>query len=728
MIIKNWGAVWLFGVSLLTGCSDTVLNNPHAQSEVGQKVIYSSFDERPKYLDPVRSYSSDESRFIDQIYEPPLSYHYLKRPYELIPNTLTAMPEIRYLNKQGEQVAADDRSLAYSEYHFELQPGILYQPHPAFALNEDGQPLYQWLHEQDMPTVRELRDFEHTGTRELTAADYVYQLHRLGDPHFLSPIRGLMSDYIVGMQAFGEEALQARRSFEAQHGKDSWFDLRTLTLEGVKQHSRYEFSIRLKGKYPQFKYWLAFHFFAPMPYEAERFYHLPGMKQRNLVLNWYPVGTGPFMMTRNNPNKEIVLERNPNYRGSYYPSEGEPNDLAAGLLEDAGKRLPFLDKAVYRLEKESIPLWTKFMQGYYDRSGIGSNSFDQAIRVGSDGINLSDDMLERGVRLEKDVVLGTYYLAVNMLDPVLGDTGTAAERARKRKLRQAIAIAYDQHEMISIFANGRGEVAMGPIPPGIFGYQTGREGVNPHVFNWDGSQPVKKSLADAKRLLAQAGYPDGRHARTGKPLVLNLDTTSGGSSAIQSWMVKQFRSLGIQLNIRSTDYNRFKEKMDKGNAQLFQWGWLADYPDAENFLFLLYGPNGQVASGGTGVNSANYKNAEYDRLFAKMQLMEDSPERMAIIRRMLAIVQYDAPWLSMWHPHSYVLNNAWVRNTKAHGIDKAVLKYFDVDVEQRAVLQRQWNQPVVWPLLAGMAVLLLIAVPSWRAYRRRQHQRIHTQS
>src|SRR5690606_39866856 len=106
------------------------------------------------------------------------------------------------------------------------------------------------------------------------------------------------------------------------------------------------------------------------------------------------------------------------------------------------------------------------MQGYYDRSGIGSDSFDQAVRISGDGIGLSDEMTSRGVRLEKEVVLGTYYLGFNMLDPVVGDTGTAAERARKRKLRQAIAIAYDQFEMMSIFSIGRGEVAQVPILPG----------------------------------------------------------------------------------------------------------------------------------------------------------------------------------------------------------------------------------------------------------------------
>jgi len=707
-------------VFYLTGCGEQAWNNPHPASESGQNIIYSAFVERPKHLDPARSYGSEEARFIDNIYEPPLEYHYLKRPYELIPATLTEMPRIEYTDSKGRSVAEDSPAVAYSTYYFELKPGILYQPHPAFAKDGEGRFIYRFQSEKESAGFREISDFDHTGTRELTAADYIYQVKRLADPTLLSPVRGLLSQYIDGMTEFSDEVIKARESLSA----GEWLDLRTLDFSGVSQTGDYHFSIRLKGKYPQFKYWLAYHFFAPMPWEADVFYHQPGLAEHNIVLDWYPVGTGAFMMTRNKPNEVIILERNPNYHDDFYPSGGETSDAVNGLLADAGKKLPLLDKAVYRLEKESIPFWTKFLQGYYDRSGIAGDSFDQAVKISGDGIHLTDEMLDKGISLEKEVVLGTYYLGVNMLDPVIGDTGTAAERLKKRKLRQAIAIAYDTHENISIFYNGRGEVAMGPIPPGIFGYQSGADGINPYVFDWVDGEIRRKPIAEAKRLLAEAGYPDGRNAKTGEPLVLNLDTTGAGSSASLNWMIKQFKKLNIQLNVRGTDYNRFKEKMSTGNAQLFQWGWLADYPDAENFMFLLYGPRGQVASNASGVNSTNYNSAEYNRLFEKMQLMEDSPERMIIIRKMLKIMQRDTPWLSAWHPLLYILDNHWVKNTKPHGISKSVLKYFAVEPMDRLESQREWNQPVLWPLLIVAGVLLILAVPGIRAYRLRQQRRI----
>jgi oligopeptide transport system substrate-binding protein len=704
----------------LSACKDQAWNNPHAADEAGKNILYSSFSGRPKHLDPVISYSSDEGRFIDQIYDPPLQYHYLKRPFQLEPNTLTAMPTIVYRNAEGQEVAADAADLAFSDYYFELQPGIMYQPHPALALNDKGESFYQFKDASEATAFTILSDFTETGTRELKAEDYVYQIRRLADPTSLSPIRGLLSEYIVGMNEFGDKAKEIRA--ELQDGE--WLDLRSIEFSGVEVIDDHHYRVRLNGKYPQFNYWLAFHFFAPVPVEADRFYNMPGMSDRNLTLDWYPIGTGPYMMTENDPNKVIILERNPNYRDDFYPSEGEPSDGDAGLLDDAGQKLPFIDKFVYRLEKESIPLWSKFLQGYYDRSGISSDSFDQAVKIGASGIGLSEEMVDRGISLEVDVLPGTYYFGFNMLDPVVGDVGTTEERVRKRKLRQAIAIVYDQAEYISIFMNGRGETGMSPLPPGIFGYQDGEEGINPNVFKWVDGKPVRRSIEHAKELLAQAGYPGGRDANTGEPLVLNLDTVGAGASATQNWLIKQFKKLDIQLNFRATDYNRFKDKMKAGNAQMFQWGWMADYPDAENFLFLLYGANGQVVSNGAGVNSSNYDNPRYNELFEKMKLMENTPERMAIIREMLAILHDDVPWASSFHPHSYVLNNEWVSNSKPHGISKAVIKYLKIDPERRTELQAQWNSPVIWPLILVVALLFVVALPGYMAYRRRLQHRV----
>jgi oligopeptide transport system substrate-binding protein len=715
-------ALWLLtALAVLSACGKIDWNNPYSEKDARENILYSVFTERPKHLDPVQSYSSNEIQFTAQIYQPPLQYHYLKRPFVLIPSSATEMPDVTYYDHAGNQLPYGDQikdtDIAFSIYQIRLKPGILFQPHPAFAKNEKGDWLYHNLNNQKLTSVFKLSDFLHTGTRELQAEDYVYQIKRLAHPKLHSPIYGLMVDYIVGLS---EYAIELRQINQDPSEGQAYLDLRNFPLEGVRVIDTYTYQIKIKGKYPQFVYWLAMPFFAPIPWEADRFYSQPGLIQKNITLDWYPIGTGPYMMTENNPNLRMVLERNPNFRGEYYPAEGMQEDEDNGLLIDAGKELPFIDKIIYTREKESIPRWNKFLQGYYDLTGIGSDSFDQAVQlVGQGEAVVTDDMADQGIRLEATVAASTYYMGFNMLDPVVGG-GNEQERISARKLRQAISIAVDYEEFIAIFANGRGLPAHGPIAPGIAGYREGKEGVNPVVYNWIGDQPKRKSLQEAKMLLAEAGYPNGIDQKTGAPLILYFDVTARSSEdrSKLDWMRKQFQKLNIQLIIRSTDYNRFQDKIRKGNAQIFEWGWNADYPDPENFLFLLYGPQRKV--GNNGENAANYDNSEYNQLFDRMKNRGDGPERQKIIDRMLEILRYDAPWLWGYHPKDYGLYHSWYKNVKLNKISNNHLKYFRIDANLRDQLRRKWNEPVLWPIALLFLVLIGGIISGLNAFRHRE--------
>lgn len=727
MTILNRCSGWMLLAVLAlmaSGCGSEVLNNPYPKADARKNFLYSSFEERPKHLDPARSYSAVEYEFIAQIYEPPLQYHFLKRPYTLIPATTTAVPVPKFFDAQGRQLSADAPAaeVARSVYEIQIKPGIMYQPHPALARNAQGEYLYHHLTQQDLAKIHTLADFQQTGTRELVAADYVYQLKRLAHPGLHSPILGIMSDYIVGLGDYAKTLQQAYDGLKAKTSAETiYLDLEQYPLVGVEVIDRYTYRITVKGKYPQLLYWMAMPFFAPMPPEADRFYSQPGMQERNISLDWYPMGTGPYMLSENNPNLRMVLDRNPNFHGETYPSEGEPGDTERGLLQDAGKPLPFVEKVVFNLEKETIPYWTKFLQGYYDTSGISADSFDQAVSIGSGGeVSLTEQMEEKGIGLATAVATSSMYLGINMLDPVIGGY---SERARK--LRQAVSIAIDYEEFISIFRNGRGISAQGPIPPGIFGYVEGEPGVNKYVYDWRNGVSQRKSIAYARQLLAEAGYAGGLEATTGKPLVLYFDVTGSGpeSKSMFEWFRKQLKKLDIQLVIRDTDYNRFQEKMRKGNAQLFIWGWNADYPDPENFLFLLYGPNGKVKHGGE--NAANYDNPEFNRLFEQMKNMDNGPQRQAIVDRMAEIARRDAPWLWGFHPKSYSLYHSWYKNVKPNLMANNSLKYRRIDTEQRARLRQEWNHPVVWPLWLIAGVLLLGTVPALLAYWRKEHHPRH---
>jgi ABC-type transport system substrate-binding protein len=678
----------------LSGCGD-VWNDPYPAAERGKNILYSAFIERPKHLDPVQSYTEDEAKFTQQIYEPPLQYHYLKRPYELAPLTALEVPQPRSVDNGR-----------FTVYEIRIRPGIRYQPHPAFV------PENQALARSRVEKLRTPYDLP-AGTRELTADDYIYQIKRLAHPKLHSPILGLMSEYIVGLERFAKELRQ-----QAQPG---WLDLRRFPLEGVERVDAHTFRVKLKGSYPQFVYWLAMPFFAPVPWEAEKFFEQPGMAEKNFTLDWWPVGTGAYMLTENDPNSRMVLSRNPNFRGEPYPSQGEPGDREAGLLDDAGKTMPFVDRVVFSREKEGIPYWNKFLQGYFDASAIPSDTFDQAVRVSVEGdAGLTPEMESRGIRLRTSVDTTILYLGFNWLDSTVGGQmgGEAAERARK--LRHALSIAVDWEEFISIFLNGRGLVGQDPLAPGIFGQREGAQGINPLTHEWRDGAPRRRPIGEARRLLAEAGYPEGRDAKTGAPLVLYLDTVGRGPGDKPrfDWWRRQFAKLSIQLEIRDTDWNRFQEKIRKGSQQLYILGWNADYPDPENFLFLLHGPQSRAKN--QGENTSNYLNAEFDRLFERMKNMPNSAERQRIIDRMVEIARHDAPWLWGYHPKSYGLTHAWMLNGKPNNMARNNLKYLRIDIAKREAMRAAWNRPVVWPAVLVFLALIASAIPAFLAYRRRE--------
>ena len=708
----------VFSIALLPACSSDSWNNPYPPSTKNGNILYSAFAERPKHLDPVQSYSSNEILFTAQIYEPPLQFHYLKRPYKLVPLSASEMPVAQYFNSNGERLPedVDNEEISYTIYEISIKPGIRFQPHPAFARNETKELIYHNLSAEDLAEIYEIKDFPYTGTRELTAKDYVYEIKRLAHPRLHSPIFGLMSDYIVGLKEYSDTLKSAANLQPETVNTGAYLDLNNYPLEGAQVVNSHTYRIKIKGKYPQFMYWLAMPFFAPIPWEADRFYTQQGLVEKNITLDWYPVGTGPYMLTDNNPNLMMVLEKNPNFHGETYPVRDYKNNLKSDLFKDAGEPLPFIDKIMFYRDKESIPRWNKFLQGYYDASGIGSDSFDQAVQITGQGeATVTKEMSAKGIRLEEAIATSTYYVGFNMLDPKVGGLTESS-----RKLRQAISIAVDYEEFISIFANGRGIPAQGPIAPGIFGHKYGKEGVNPIVYNWKNNRPSRKSIETARGLLAEAGYPNGIDIKTNAPLVLYFDVTARGpeDKSKLDWMSKQFQKLNIQLVIRSTDYNRFQDKIRQGNAQIFEWGWNADYPDPENFLFLLHGPQRKVGS--DGENAANYDNPEYNVLFEQMKNMKDSSERQEIIDQMLRILRKDSPWIWGYHPKDYALYHEWYTNVKPNKMSHNNLKYHRIDSNMREEKRLHWNKPVLWPLAVFLIVLIVGLIPAIVIYRKKE--------
>lgn len=714
------------GLVLLAACN----NSPYPDGAESGNTVFTALRERsPRYLDPTASYASNETPYTYSIYEPLYGYHYLKRPYTLVPKLAEKVVEPRYFDRAGRELPSDAPASQVAEavYDIPIKKGAHYAPHPAFAKDAQGRPLYFGEAAPRKMPWRTPLDFPVQATREVVADDFVYAFKRTATTRTVSPSLSVMSSHVIGLDRYAETIRQADKALLKDIPRSSedkpFLDFRRHPLEGVQALGPHLLRIRLNGKYPQWNYWLAMVFTAPIPWEADAFYANPGFASRGLSLNVWPVGSGPYRMTVYEQDRRHVLERNPAYREATYPCEGSESDRAEGLLADCGKRLPLVDRWVFSMEKEKGAIKSKFKQGYLDVPEVERP--DWGVDLGAeaaDSPEVAAEFESKGQKLPKFVDVASWYLGFNWLDPVVGRGDTPEQQLRNRKLRQAIAIVLDWEAFSEVFPDRGGEAAMSPVPPGLFGNRHGtRAGLNPFTHRWVDGKPVRRSLEEAKALLAQAGYPEGRDARTGQPLVLYYDYLRVPTPEIKSeldWTVQQFAKLNIQLEIRASDYNQFQDKMRKGTHQVYFWGWNADYPDAENYLFLLYGPNGKAKF--DGENATNFQNDEYDRLFEEMRTLEDGPRKQAVIDRMVAITQEEAVWSMGWYPWSSGAYQAWMGNGKPSIIIRDQLRYLKVDAAARTQALKAWNRPVHWPLLVLGGLALLGAWSLRRLHLRRE--------
>ena len=712
---------------LLAGCN----NSPHPHGAERENTLYMAFAERsPRYLDPTSSYAAPESTYVYEISEPPYGYHHLKRPYTLIPRTASGLAKPYYLDAKGNRLPDDapDEQIAEAVYDIAIKPGLKWSPHPAFAKDAQGQYRYHHLKPGELGDKRSPFAFEQLATREVVADDFVYALKRHASPRLEAPVAAVFSEHVIGLKDYiatlKRESEKQLAGLPENLADKPFLDLRRWPLAGAVAVNDHLLRIRLKGRYPQWQYWLATNFTAAIPWEVDAFYAQPGMAANSMSWNQWPVGTGAFMMTEYVQDRRHVMSRNPNYRLDTYPCDGSPGDAEAGLLADCGKPMPFVDKVVAINVKEAVPRKELFKQGYLDLPEMDRADWGVNLAVDRDD---SDEVKRffqaRGFQLPMNVDITNWYMGFNWLDPVVGRGDTPEQQRRNRALRQAISIAIDWEEGYGrIFRDKGGDAAHGPIPPGVFGSREGEPGeFNPVTHRLVNGKVERRPIEDALKLMIDAGYPGGRDAKTGKPLVLNYDFQRAVTPELKAendWLIRQFAKLGIQLDVRATDFNQFQEKILKGKHQIFWWGWFADYPDAENFLFLLYGPNAKSLH--EGENTANYANPEFDRLYRKLQSLEDGPEKAAVMAKMNDVARQDAPWAWGYWSYSGLAFQRWLHNGKPGVVVRDRARYLRVDVQERARSIAAWNQPVWWPLLLLAAGGLAIFIATRRAWARRE--------
>jgi len=494
-------------------------------------------------------------------------------------------------------------------YTFRLRPGIHFQDDPCFT-NTAGQ------------------------GRELIAEDFVYAIKRLADRKNQSVGYWVVSGRLEGLDDF------RARSGEPQPTN---YD---ADIPGVRALDRYTFQLKLTKPYPQLPWILTMHYLAAVPREAVEYYG--GDFSRR------PVGTGPYVLKEWKPNYRLEYVRNPVWartgRIDRYPSSGEPGDAANGLLADAGQPLPFIDRIVDYVVMDPATRWLMFVTGQLDASDIARDNWEAVL---DERRNLHPDLAARGMLLSMGPSLRLGYFAFNMEDPLLG---------ANRALRQAMTCAFDTEAWIALY-NGRITRPPSPIPEGLAGHDPDYE---PYAFD----------LERAKRLMIEAGFPEGRDPATGRRLQLTLELGRADDAELRqsAEMFAFFMSrIGIQIQLSYNNGPAFFEKLERRQAPMFFLSWIGDYPDAENFLQLFYGPNASP-----GPNRCNYRNPAFDALYDRIKVMPDSEERTALYRRMAAMVVDDAPWIIAYQYINVGLRQPWYGNYKMHAFPFGMEKYYRV--------------------------------------------------
>ena len=545
-------------------------------------------------LDPPRGFGQTEEQVLRQVYSTLVAYAYLERPYKLEPDLLEAMPTL----------GADKVT-----YTFRLRQGVRFVDNACFPGGKG---------------------------RELTSDDVLYSLKRYADGNINSKSWFAMQGAVVGLDDYRAATVKA--------GPGA--DLTSRDVAGLHKVDARTFTIRLTHANALFLYALAMAPTSVVPREAVQFY-----KDR-FALN--PVGTGPFMATRQLDRKGVIrLVRNPHYHRTY-PSVGEPGDAARGLLRDAGKRLPLVDELEMPLIEEQQPAALKFLRGELDWRPMDRANFSKMVLRNPDGtFRLTPEFAGR-FAISDVPSLETDYMLVNMRDPLLGGN---------KLLRQALAAAFDAQAIIDVLWNGRGRRLNSLVPYDLPGNERETGAVaRPH------------DLAQARKLLAQAGYPDGKGL---PPLTISFFQTHVAAHNEFDLLRAQLAAIGVQAKGVFMDQPTFTKAAENGNYQLASFGWEADYPDPEDFYQLLYGRNAPPASNWTG-----YANPAYDKAYEASRFMANGPERLAYLRKMNALIADDVPMIVTFDPLKFESVQNWVGNFKRNLLAQEHM-YLSVDMARK---------------------------------------------
>ena len=502
-------------------------------------------------------------------------------------------------------------------YTFRLKPGIHFTPDPAFK----GQP------------------------RELTAADYVYSIKRFLDPKNRSPYAFLFEGKIAGLDQLAAEAKKSGR-----------FDY-DAAVAGFETPDRYTLRIRLNETDFNFSHVLAFPLVGAVARETIAAY--------GDDTNAHPVGTGPYVLQRYVRSSKMVLAKNPAFRDMRWQATpgNDPADQHI-VARMQGKKLPLIERVEISVMDEAQSRWLAFQRRETD---IEYQLEELAPKFMTAAGGLKPEFADQGIRMDRSVDPEIIYLFFNTQERI-GDqvNPLGGFSAEKIALRRAIAMAYNVEDQIKIIRKGQAIRAHYPIPPGVAG----------HEPNFRSGIAYDPPLANA--LLDQFGYtrgPDGyRRMPDGNLLFLQYySTPTERDRQFDELMKRSMDKIGVRVEIHKDRFAELIKLANQCRLMMKHSAWIADYPDGDNFMQLLYGANAGQS------NSACYKSAEFDKRYEKSRQLPDGPQRNQLYREMTRQMEVDTAWLLTDSRYRNVLLQPYVVGYKKHPVFSHEWLYMDLD-------------------------------------------------
>ncbi len=465
--------------------------------------------------------------------------------------------------------------------------------------------------------------------RELVATDYVYSMKRFADPANKSPGAASVLEYkLLGLEALRKRALDTKTPFD--------YD---TPIEGLRALDRYTVQYTLENPRPRFIQTLAGG-------------DLHGAVAREVVARYgddigaHPVGTGPFRLKSWRRSSRIVLERNPDYRELTYDATPAPGDTEAQavLAQMKGKRIPMVDEVHVAIIEESQPMWLSFLNAEVDAlvtnaGRVPADFMGQAMPGGK----LAPYLAKRGIVGMRSLNADGTFVFFNMKDPVVG--GYTPD---KIALRRAISLAYDAETEVRQIRRG-----------GIRAQSV----TLPHTTGFDPAYRDTASDYDparAKALLDTYGYIDRdgdgwREQPDGTPLVLEMASQSDQlTRQLDELWKKCLTAIGVHVEFKTAQWPENLKAARAGKLMFWMLGVSAAGADGQGSLAKLYGPQGG------NQNLARFENDAFDKIYRRMEVIQDGPEREQLFLEAKRIAAVYMPYRFTTHRAEGDMLHPWV--------------------------------------------------------------------